>query len=114
MVSRRDACPGDLAAGGCAVAPVARALAWLARHGLMYTDLRPPNVRVALRDGGAVLVDYDDLQLLPRAPASFAAFAELLRGAGVAFALAEALGGPSSGALPAVMVALEALWPGSE
>ena len=60
-----DAAPCDLDRGGDAVRPVAEALAWLARHGLLYLDLRLPNVRVA-RAGGegaaaVALVDYDDI-----------------------------------------------------
>jgi hypothetical protein len=45
-VHGRDATREDLRAGGVAVAPVAAAVAWLARHGLLYIDLRAPNVRI--------------------------------------------------------------------
>jgi hypothetical protein len=59
-VEGRDAEPADLDFGGCAVEPVARAIVWLARHGLLYVDLRCPNVRIAA-GGHAFLVDYDDM-----------------------------------------------------
>ena len=59
-VEGRDAEAADLAAGGCAVEPVARAIVWLAQHGLLYVDLRLPNVRIAAHDR-AFLVDYDDM-----------------------------------------------------
>jgi hypothetical protein len=59
-VEGRDAEAADLAVGGCAVEPVARAIVWLAQHGLLYVDLRLPNVRIAAHDR-AFLVDYDDM-----------------------------------------------------
>jgi hypothetical protein len=59
-VEGRDAEVADLADGGCAVEPVARAIVWLAQHGLLYVDLRLPNVRIAAHDR-AFLVDYDDM-----------------------------------------------------
>lgn len=83
-VGGRDAVEADLAEGGCAVLPVAEAIAWLARRGLVYVDLRPPNVRIEEKEeeeaagagaGSAaaatsqasrrrvVLIDYDDLKV---------------------------------------------------
>jgi hypothetical protein len=61
-VEGRDAEVADLAVGGCAVEPVARAIVWLAQHGLLYVDLRLPNVRIAAHDR-VFLVDYDDMAL---------------------------------------------------
>jgi hypothetical protein len=78
----RDAAPTDLEPGGAAVAPVAAALVWLARRGLLYVDLREPNVRVSGGEGGTgggsggsagggstgggvALVDYDEM-VVPR------------------------------------------------
>ena len=43
-------------------ASVARAVVWLARHGLVYWDVRNPNVMVGT-EGGVVLVDYDDCRV---------------------------------------------------
>jgi len=85
FVGGRDAVDADLAEGGCAVLPVAEAIAWLARRGLVYVDLRPPNVRIEEEEeeeagaGGplgsaaaatsqairrrVVLIDYDDLKV---------------------------------------------------
>ena len=50
-VGGRDAVEEDLAEGGCAVLPVAEAITWLARRGLVYVDLRPPNVRIEEKEG---------------------------------------------------------------
>jgi hypothetical protein len=61
-VGGRNAEAADLDFGGCAVEPVARAIVWLAKQGLLYVDLRPPNVRVAAHDR-VFLVDYDDMAL---------------------------------------------------
>jgi hypothetical protein len=61
-VGGRNAEAADLADGGCAVEPVARAIVWLAQRGLLYIDLRPPNVRITSHDR-AFLVDYDDMAL---------------------------------------------------
>ena len=61
-VGGRNAEAADLADGGCAVEPVARAIIWLAQRGLLYIDLRPPNVRIATHDR-VFLVDYDDMAL---------------------------------------------------
>jgi len=66
----RDASVADLAAGGVAVKPVAEAVVWLARRGLLYVDLREPNVRVNVETGAVALVDYDDMALLAAPPAS--------------------------------------------
>ena len=61
-VGGRNAEAADLDFGGCAVEPVARAIVWLAQRGLLYIDLRPPNVRIAAHDR-VFLVDYDDMAL---------------------------------------------------
>ncbi len=61
-VGGRNAEAADLAYGGCAVEPVARAIVWLAQRGLLYIDLSPPNVRISAHDR-AFLVDYDDMAL---------------------------------------------------
>ena len=59
-VGGRNAEAADLDFRGCAVEPVARAIMWIAQHGLLYLDLRLPNVRIAAHDR-AFLVDYDDM-----------------------------------------------------
>ena len=107
-VDGRDAAPGDLAPGGCAVRPVAAAIAWLARHGLLYTDLREPNVRVGgdERAPRVTLLDYDDMQRVEPPPASAEELCALLARAGALYAGAE--GEP--GARPAVVAALRAGW----
>ena len=60
----REATAQELAAPGAVADAVAAAVAWLARSGLLYVDLRPPNVRVGGEAEAAWLVDYDDMELL--------------------------------------------------
>jgi hypothetical protein len=98
----REARAEELGEGGCAVAPVARAIAWLARRGLLYIDVRLPNVLVEEEEGAAPrvhLVDYDDVVVLEEPVASADALCALLR-THSAFA--------QLGAFPALMEALEA------
>jgi len=130
-VCGRDAEPRDLAEGGCAVTPVARAIVWLARNGLLYTDLRGPNVRIIDSDGdgggggggngggggrggrggragGAArvtLIDYDDCAVVDP-PAEAQSLVSLLVTHNARFAAAPDM----PGALPAVMAALRVAW----
>jgi len=105
-VQGRQATVEELAEGGCAVAPLAAAVAWLARKGLLYMDLRLPNVLVEDCEGAApavTLIDYDDLVLLEKPPASGAELCELLKDASAAVSL---------GQLPALLKELRAQsWP---
>ena len=103
-VAGRDACMADLVGGGVAVEPVADAVAWLARHGLLYTDLRPLNVRVC-GGGGVALIDYDDLVVVVPPPTSFAELINLLRDNNAGFAM------DGAGSLPAVVDALATRFP---
>jgi uncharacterized membrane protein YgcG len=103
----REAREGDLEEGGCAVAPVARAIAWLARRGLLYTDVRLPNVLVEEGGEGQAahvrLGDSDDILCLEQPVAAAEALCALLREHSV-FA--------EMGACPALMAELMALpWP---
>ena len=102
------------------MAPVARAIAWLARRGLLYTDVRPPNVLVEEEEeegeGGGKegagrrraaprvhLVDFDDVLVLGEPVASAGELCALLREHS-AFA--------QMGACPALLAELMALpWP---
>ena len=102
-VSGNDATAADLAELGCAVKPVALAILWLARHGLLYTDLRPPNVRIS-SSGDVTLVDYDDL-VICEPPLSFGALTDLLFDALAPWAAAVGEGG----ALPAVLAEIESI-----
>ena len=102
----REALEGDLLEGGCAVAPVALAIAWLARRGLLYIDVRPPNVLVEEGGGGAALhvhlVDYDDMIVVEPVASAGDLCALLCQHS--AFA--------QMGACPALLAALRALpWP---
>jgi hypothetical protein len=129
-VGGRDAVEADLAEGGCAVIPVAEAIAWLARHGLVYVDLRPPNVRIEEEAGAGavsasaatsqasqrrvVLIDYDDLKVATttqgsgsgskRLPCSFSALMTELTDACAPWIKRTELGG-----LPAVLDAVKRL-----
>jgi len=96
-------------ARGPVLRKLARAVAWLARHALLHADIRAPNVLVAegggdgeaegegepeegQGEGGALLrvalVDYDDVIVLERAPATFAELDAGYRSRGVACWLA--------------------------
>ena len=103
-VSGRDAAPADLRARGAAVAPVAAAVAWLARRGLLYVDLRAPNVRIG-DDGSVRLVDYDDCVVLGAPLADAEALRSALRERNAPWAA------DSPGAFPSVMAALDDVWP---
>lgn len=77
FIAGRDAKDEDLELeGGCAVQDVATGVAWLARHQLLYIDLRPPNVRVT--ENGVVLIDYDDVVVLQEPIRSFSDFCTAL------------------------------------
>ena len=72
---------GGGARAAAILAAVAGALAWLALRGLLYTDLRGPNVLVS-EEGGALevrLVDYDDVVAVAQPVRSAAAFVEAIR-----------------------------------
>ena len=65
--ARRAATEGELGAeggDGRLLPAVARAVAWLARQRLVYTDLRAPNVLVD-GEGQPWLVDFDDCAVAP-------------------------------------------------
>ena len=102
----RDARAADLAAGGVAVAAVAAAVVWLARRGLLYVDLREPNVRVDDATGTVALVDYDDMALLAAPPATVDELRALLQDADARWAGRA----DEPGARPAVVDALAAAW----
>ena len=113
-VQGRSVEPSELGAGGLALAPVVDAIVWLARQGLLYTDLRAPNVLV--REGGeggeeggaaasVVLIDYDDMLCLEAPPANGEELCALLEAEVTALYAAPA-GEP--GALPDIMEALRA------
>lgn len=67
-----------LAAGGAVLDAVVPAIVWLARHGLLYVDLRGRNV-VIDSEGGYCLVDYDDMVILPEPAQSAEELLRLLR-----------------------------------
>ena len=115
FVGSRAATEAELQApGGPVLDCLAAALGWLARHGLLYVDIRAPNVRVQDTDadtagsagayGGAWLVDYDDMIVLH----------EPLRSADALLqALANDLNGASAlAAMPGLAAAVHAAWHG--
>ena len=114
-VRGREAAPADMGEGGCALPSVAAALIWLARHRLLYVDVREPNVLIeeGNGDGGlprVTLVDYDDMVVVEAPPASAKELCDLLVEHGAAFAAPEG----SPGARPALVAELYRAWPGSE
>jgi hypothetical protein len=101
-VAGREAVAQDLEEGGCAVAPVAAAIAWLARQGLLYIDVQLPNVLVEEGSGScsARLIDYDDIMPVPPVGAA-EVLCELLHQHSVF---------GQTGAFPALMKALAQPW----
>jgi hypothetical protein len=70
FIQGRDAKTEELnLVGGVVVNAVASAVVYLARNSLLYVDMGEPNVRVQADAADsplrAVLVDYDDIQILP-------------------------------------------------
>jgi len=106
-VGGRNAEAADLADGGCAVNPVAQAIVWLAQRGLLYTDLRPPNVRIAAH-GRVVLVDYDDMAFF-KPPTSAEELITALQGNREQAMIGWACAGRET-ALPAVLDAIRRCW----
>jgi len=138
FVGGRDAVDADLAEGGCAVLPVAEAIAWLARRGLVYVDLRPPNVRIEEEEeeeagaGGplgsaaaatsqairrrVVLIDYDDLKVAATSQGSGSGSGSKRRPCSFSVLMAELIDADAPwanrkepGGLPAVLDAVERL-----
>ena len=84
---------------------VAAAVCWLARHALLYIDLRPLNVRLSGEDApeAAWLVDYDDMLLLHKPVRSGDELLAVLR--------ADEYGLKALEAAPALVAALRRTWP---
>lgn len=55
---------------------VAKAVVFLARSGLLYTDLRPPNFMVG-NENHVVLIDYDDIEIIGRPISSLDEFHQI-------------------------------------
>ena len=101
----RDASDAEVMGAGPLLDAAAAAVVWLARRGLLYTDLRGPNVVVAGEE--AWLVDFDDCIVLAEPVRDVGAFRAALVATG-----ASAMGAWASAlvrdALPRVAAALEA------
>ena len=85
---------------------VARSIAWLASHCVIYTDLRAPNVIVDDEDGEAWLVDFDDCVVVEEAVCSVSAFKKavsLCPGAGEVGTFAANLCAGAEGAFEAAL-----------
>jgi len=82
FIDGRQAREEELEQDGPVLQQLAAAIAWLARHGLLYCDLRAPNVIVADKQDtiDAYLVDYDDMVIVtPGAVQSTDALVEKIR-----------------------------------
>ena len=106
-VAGREASDAEVTSAGPLLAAVAASVVWLARQGVVYTDLRGPNVMID-SDGAPWLVDFDDclavrdsVTTLPEYQAHLAASP----GAAARNSFAARLGG---GLLRAVEAALDA------
>ena len=76
FIDGRDALQADFQ-NNRVVEALALAIVWLARHGLLFTDLRMPNVRIAAEDL-CVLIDYDDMVILSSRPSTYDSFSSAL------------------------------------
>jgi len=103
-VDGREASDAEVTGAGPVLEGAAAAVAWLARRGLVYADLRGPNVLVDAR-GAARLVDFDDIAVGAPVNSAAAFRAALARtpGAVVQGTFAARF---CAGALPAVEAAL--------
>jgi hypothetical protein len=112
FVGTRTATDAELRApfGGAVLDALAAALGWLARRGLLYIDIRTPNVRVADADAGATpplrawLVDYDDMLVLESPLRSADALLDAL--------LSDPHGANALAKMPGLAAAVRAQWPG--
>ena len=79
FVAGRDATLRDLE-DPVVVADLATAIVWLAAVGLKHVDVRLPNIRITDAPRGAVLVDYDDMEVLAVAATTRAQLEEAYMG----------------------------------
>lgn len=71
FIAGREATDSELRmATGDIVRVVAAAIVWLARKGLLYDDLRGPNIRVGV-DDRIYLLDYDDIYVVSTPPTTY-------------------------------------------
>ena len=114
FVGTRAATDAELCApgGNRVLDALAAALGWLARRGLLYIDIRSPNVRVADADAdasdtanplGAWLVDYDDMLVLESPLRDADALLDALRG--------DPYGAMALARMPGLAAAVRARWP---
>jgi hypothetical protein len=119
FVGTRTATDAELccAPGGAVLHALAAALGWLARAGLLYIDIRTPNVRVADADADddahdathtkaplrAWLVDYDDMRVLDAPLRSADALLDALR--------SDPHGLAALAKMPGLAAAVRAQWP---
>ena len=103
-----EAADADVTRAGPLLTAVAASVVWLARQGVVYTDLRGPNVLVDNDSGAPWLVDFDDCLAVGQSVTTLVEYKAHLAaspGAGAPNTFAGRLVG---GALPAVADALEA------
>lgn len=104
-----DATDEEVTRSGRVLDAVAAAIAWLARGGVVYTDLRGPNVLVSGGGGGVTLVDFDDCLVADAPVLTLAAFKAALAPAGLDDGGCDTFAGRlRAGDLPDVDAALEA------
>jgi len=105
FVGQRGATAEFFLHSSAALDAVAAAVCWLARHALLYIDLRPLNVRLSGEDApeAAWLVDYDDMLMLHKPVGSGDELLAALR--------ADEYGLKALEAAPALVAALRRTWP---
>ena len=114
FVGTRAATDAETQAPGCVLDALANALGWLARRGLLYVDIRAPNVCVEDADASsgtaaapqrAWLVDYDDMLVLDAPLRSADALLHALQ--------QDPSGAAALAAMPGLAAAVRSAWPAS-
>ena len=106
-VDGREAADAEVTSGGSVLDAVAASIVWLARKGVVYVDLRGPNVLLDA-DGRAWLVDFDDCLDVGGSCDTLRAYEDHLAASAGADAMASFAARLCGGFLPAVRQALAA------
>ena len=106
-VDGREAADAEVTSGGFVLDAVAASIVWLARKGVVYVDLRGPNVLLDA-DGRAWLVDFDDCLDVGRSCDTLRAYEDHLAASAGADAMTSFAARLCGGFLPAARQALAA------
>jgi Ser/Thr protein kinase RdoA (MazF antagonist) len=112
-VAGREAADAEVTSGGSVLDAVAASIVWLARKGVVYVDLRGPNV-VIDAGGDPWLVDFDDCLAVRESVDTLASFTRHLAASPGADRKATFASRLAGGFLPAVKDALTAAFAAAE